>query len=305
MLPPTSTIYSNTVVRLVPADGIQVREDVSFSDAKGAEKPKLRKQKTKLLKSLQPALRKLLQPGEAVFWIARAQSPMTTVEQLSASAFTYYHTMCALVVTNRRMLHIPINNKVQWRRSARAAAWGDVAEVRVKGWLIKTLNLKYRDGQKEVYRNLVRADASKLKALLPILADPQTAEISNTGNMASICPECLASLTPSVYRCEHCGLTFKDEKTMVQRSAIIPAGAYFYTGHPLVGTLFAFVELILLFDLILGLATRNWDLAVTAAIVLAVEKLFTIYHARRFIREFIPIEGSSTAAIASSAGGTR
>lgn len=304
MLPPDSAIYSSTVVRLIPTDGVHVREDILFSDASGTEKPRIRKQKTKLLHSLQPALQKLLQPGEAIFCMARAQSPMSAVEQLTASAFTYYHTICVLVVTNRRLLHVLVNQKLKWRRSARAVAWGDVAEARVKGWLIKTLNMKYRDGHRETYRNLSRGDAKKLRAVLPKLIDPATAEISNTGTMASICPQCTTALTPSVYRCEHCGLSFKDEKTMIQRTAILPAGGYFYTGHPLVGTWFAIFEAILLFDLIFGIATAKWDLVITVAIILAIEKLFTIYHARRFVREFIPIEGSSTALAAAAGGGS-
>jgi hypothetical protein len=124
--------------------------------------------------------------------------------------------------------------------------------------------------------------------------------------MVSLCPSCLSMLTPGIYRCERCGVAFKDEKTMVRRSLLIPGGGYFYTGHWFLGLGDFLAEAYLLILLIVFLAAalaptpaspgqesltsrEVWIAAGIIAAILSLEKWLTIHHCRRFIREFIPL----------------
>jgi hypothetical protein len=128
--------------------------------------------------------------------------------------------------------------------------------------------------------------------------------------MVSVCPECRARLTPTIYSCSGCGTTFRDENTMRQRVLLIPGGGYFYAGHPGVGIVFAigeaYIVLLFLIMLIGALGSTPEErvgmivLALVFVGVLAVEKLFSFSHARYLIREFIPA-GPPKPAIASSA----
>jgi hypothetical protein len=96
--------------------------------------------------------------------------------------------------------------------------------------------LQYRDGRKELYWRLSARDGKKLKAVLPTLLQNSTGAVTPAGGMVSLCPKCLATLTPNTYRCAQCGQLFKDEKTL-QRFLLIPGGEYFYVGQNHIGAL--------------------------------------------------------------------
>jgi len=103
-------------------------------------------------------------------------------------------------------------------------------------------------------------------------------------------------LTAGQYSCPGCGLIFKNEKTMILRSIFLPGGGYFYTGHPLIASPLAVVEVILLADVLLivvgGLASGTIAGLLNGLIVLGIfwgiETAVTILHCRRHIREYIP-----------------
>lgn len=296
--------------RLTSLHGVRVREDTLYSNPCGEEKKGIRKRAEKAIEKLQEVLSRALGPEEAVLYVARCQAPVGTLEQLTLGWYIYYVTGTVLVFTNRRLLHFDVTRNGDWKHRLRTISWGDVDEARVKGWLGPVLELKHRSGKKEKYWNLRRDDAKKIKTLLSAIMAAGARETSPSQTMVSLCPSCLAELTPAVYHCAKCGAAFKDEKTMVRRSLLIPGGGYFYTGHWFLGLGDFFVEAYLLVVLIvvLGFAMgfikdtsgnpgeaslaggEAWIAAGFVAAILVVEKLLTIHHCRRFIREFIPLD---------------
>lgn len=76
----------------------------------------------------------------------------------------------------------------------------------------------------------------------------------------------------------------------------MPGGGYFYTRHPWLGLGDAFWEVIILFILVASLIgvlsgeKESIGVLVLALGLLAVEKIVSIYHANRFIDEYIPRE---------------
>jgi hypothetical protein len=100
-----------------------------------------------------------------------------------------------------------------------------------------------------------------------------------------------------IYFCSCCGLTFKNEKSMVRRSIFLPGGGYFYTGHPLVAILPAIVEAVLVLELLAfvfaGLtAPQAVPNLLSTVVILGVfwglETAATILHCRRYVRDYIP-----------------
>jgi hypothetical protein len=75
---------------------------------------------------------------------------------------------------------------------------------------------------------------------------------------------------------------------------LLPGGGYFYTNHPVMGTVDALVESYFLIGVlaavILGLLGDAQALppAVLFAAILVLEKLITIYHSNSFLAEYIP-----------------
>src|SRR5664279_4802837 len=163
----------------------------------------------------------------------RARSPMSALEQLTASFWTSMLAACAVVFTNQRILFFPVKHDGKWRESVRAVAWGDLEEVKPKGLLTKTLSFKTRDGAKQTFTNILSADGKKLAAITAAVLPAAAGEQTSAHGMVQFCPDCQAALTAGNYQCLACGLVFKNEKTMILRSILLPAGGYFYTGHPL------------------------------------------------------------------------
>jgi len=309
MANPDFRVHPEEPPRLGTIQGVRIREDSVFTNDRGQEKKGIRKRAEGIFAKLGEEIRRVLAPDEAVLFVTRCQAPVGSLEQMTLGWYIYYVTATVVVFTNRRLLHFGVKRSGDWNKILRSVSWGDIEDVKVKGWLSKTLELKYRTGKKERYWNISREDGNKLRTLLVALFAAGARESSPAQTMISLCPSCLAELTPKVYRCAKCGLEFKDEKTMVTRSLIIPGGGYFYTGHWFLGFGDFIVEAYLLILVFIFVATATglikdpltesgqepiagmaaWIATGFIAAILAAEKWLTVHHCRRFIREFIPL----------------
>lgn len=289
-------IHDSQVPRTALIDSVSVRNDILFTNDKGKDKRSIQKRSEKALQKLAPALQRVLLPAETVLYIARARSPLTIVEQLTAGWWTVLLAASAVVITNKRILFFPVKHDGSWKESVRAVQWGDLEEVKPRGLLTMNVTFKSRDGTKTTYTNFRRTDAKKIAAIATALLPAASGEMTSAHGVVQLCPDCLNVLTQGQYFCSGCGLTFKNEKSMVMRSVFLPAGGYFYTGHPLVAILPAIIEGILAVELLVfllaGLASKQLHNILPALVVLgvfwALETAVTILHCRRYIRDFIP-----------------
>jgi len=302
-------VHPYASARLNSFSGVRIREDTLYCDHKGEAKKGIRKRAEKALDKLQEFLRRVLQPDEVVLYIARGQAPVSGLERFFMGWYAYYATGVILVLTNRRLLHFLVTRDGSWRRSLRAVSWGDMAEAKVKGWLGTTLTLKYRDGRKEEYWGVRGQDGKVIRLVLSTALPPSGGEATATQGTVSLCPGCFTALTPGIYQCGKCSLSFKDEKTMVRRSLLIPGGGYFYCRQWFLG-IGDFIAGAVLLLWILGAVlawmeeqsrpaqasgepsdpTRYLVLVVFFVGIFVLERLFAIHHCRRFIREYIPLE---------------
>jgi hypothetical protein len=290
-------IHDNQVARTTMIDGISVRNDVLFTNDKGEDKRQIQKLSEKSLQKLVPALRRVLLPTETVLYIAQARSPLTAMEQLTAAWWTALLAASAIVITNKRILFFPVKRDGSWRESVRALQWGDLEEVKPKGLLVKNITFKSKNGLKTTYTNFRRADAKKIVAIATAFLPAASGESTSTHDWVQLCPDCRSILTLGQYSCSGCGLTFKNEKSMVTRSILLPGGGYFYTGHPLIAILPAIVEGLLVLEILVflfaGLASPKAMPNILSSLLLlglfwAFETAVTILHCRRYVREYIP-----------------
>jgi hypothetical protein len=290
-------IHDNQVARTAKIDGISVRSDVLFTNDKGENKRQIQTRSETALQKLVPALQRVLLPAETVLYIARTRSPLSVVEQLTAAWWTAILAACTIVITNKRLLFFPIKRDGSWRESARALQWGDIEEVKPKGLLVRNVTFKSKNGTKTTYTNFRRDDAKKIAAIATALLPAASGELTSDHGFVQLCPDCRNVLTQGQYFCSGCGLTFKNEKTMVSRSILLPGGGYFYTGHSLVAIIPAVVEGLLVLEILVlllaGLASPKAMPNILSGLVLlglfwAIETAVTILHCRRYVREYIP-----------------
>jgi hypothetical protein len=291
------SIHGHQLPQVTKIEAVSLRTDVLFTNDKGEAKRSVEKRSETTLRKLVPALQNVLLPGETVLYVARAQSPLAPLEQITAAWWTRLLAACAVVITNQRLLFFPVKRDGSWRESVRAVYWGDLEEVKPRSLLAQRVMFKSKDGTKATYTHFRRGDVKKIaaisKALLPIASGEMTA----THSFVQLCPGCRNGLTSGQYLCSACGLTFKNEKTMVMRSILLPGGGYFYTGHPLVAILPAVVEGIFMLDilvlLVAGLTSTRARANILPTLLILLlfwifETAVTILHCRRYIREFIP-----------------
>ncbi|HKI13387.1 MAG TPA: zf-TFIIB domain-containing protein [Candidatus Acidoferrum sp.] len=305
-------LHENRLPQLTTHTGLRLREDALYSNAKGEEKAGIRKRLDQTLERLKDVLPRLLQPDEAILYVAKAQVYPTWVEQFLSRWHQSLRPSVQFVFTNRRLLALRTRAKGfmnwKWDRGIRVVRWGDVEGEKVKGFLMRILELKTRNGVKERFWRIGMADVKKIRLLLARLLPASAGDSSATQGFVSLCPTCLTPLTPRVYDCPQCRGTFKDEKTLLRRALLIPGGACFYVGWTGLGVLGALVEAILAIDLIVlctaaytsaspgrsGSGASKVEELLTSVVILLVllslEKLVAWIHCRWYVRDFIPAE---------------
>ena len=142
-------VHPEQSVRLTTHSGVLVRGDTAFTNKKGEEKRDIRKRAEQALDKLQEPLRKILEPDEAVLYVARAQIQPGGFEQFFLGWHATFLAPGVLVLTNRRLLHLLVTRSGTWNKSMRGARWGDIAEAKVQGFVGARLKITYRDGTKE------------------------------------------------------------------------------------------------------------------------------------------------------------
>lgn len=303
-------IHPEQSARQASHEGVPIREDVLYSNARGKEKGGIRKRAQQAIAQLKDALLRVLGQDEAVLYVARAQALPSKLEEFFLGWLAYATHRGLLVFSNLRLLYLITSGGGKWQRSIRSARWGDIEEAKVKGWFSNTLQIKYRSGIRETYWKLRSDDAKKVKVLLAALLPASSSETSPAQGMVNLCPDCFAPLRPAIYQCQHCGLAFKDERTMVRRSLTFPGLGYFYAGHKGLAFLDFLIEAYLLLELaiwaLIALGVTGpppvgpgeapatplyaWITVAILAAILAFKKWLTIRHCRRFIKEFIPVK---------------
>jgi hypothetical protein len=275
--------------------GLPVNQSIAFSNHKGEFKERLKKQQLKMLEPFAPLLKQFLEPGEDVLLTLRGCSPMSFMEQFTSGWMIYYIKRCVLVVTDRRILHFPAKSNYSPRHSIAQIRYGDVDTITASTFLSRKFTVKYKNGKKEVF--LYVKDTAKMKAVLSEVRI-SSQQPTTFGIRHHLCPKCTAPLTIGEYLCPSCRLEFKNERKARNLSLLLPGGGYFYTGHPFLGIGDAIVETLLIGMVLMSIVTLVSGEEVDASligivffgVILFIEKLYTVFHAKHYVKEYIPVE---------------
>lgn len=274
------------VFRFLPIKG-----ETAFVSVRGKFQEKIKKRQLKNLKNHVEELQHVLEEGEQILLACRGSSPFTAVEQLTTGAWIYHIKRCLLVLTDRRVLHFPCDYRYKPRNSVAQIRFLDVESFKGK----RRITFRYKNGVKETFSQI--SSGKRLAQLLKeVVATSSTS--SQHGGRQHLCPRCVAPLARERYTCPRCRMEFRTPGAARLYSIFLPGGGYFYTRHPWMGIGDAITELVLMFGTFVFLLDYFTDsarvpetliLGLFFGAVLLLEKLVTIYHARHFIREYIPV----------------
>ncbi len=275
---------------------LPINKEICFTTKKGEYSEKIMKQQTKILKSFSPFLKKILNPDEEILLAVKATSPMAVLEQFTIGWIIVYIKRCMLIFTNKRILHFPTRANFFPKQSVAQIWYGDIEEIRLSGFLGRTLKMEYKNGKMEKFYYIPSREFKKLKTVIPNLATG--VHPSAVLERHHLCPQCIAPLQKSIFSCPNCHLEFKNLKQAIRVSLLFPGGGYFYARHPIMGIGDAIVETILLIALIsLSISAftspepaAGWAAVIPVAFFLSIEKLITIYDTKHFINEYIPVD---------------
>ena len=269
-------------------EGLPTEKDILFSEHKSNYKKGIEKRQTRLLRKCS-FLGTFLQKDEVILLVTTGCSPVSVWEQLITGWIVFYLKRCLIVVTNKRIFHVPSTPNFDYRNSIAQIRYGDCDDIRIRG---RTLTVRYTGGKKEKFFNIDPREKKKLNALLsaiPLGGDPGT-----TQQRTHLCPKCTRPLEEDACACSACGFEFLNKAEGRKYALILPGGGYFYARHLWMGISDAIVELYLIFfcgTLLAETIKGSGETVVPLLIfglMLVVEKTISIYHASHFIKEFIP-----------------
>lgn len=273
--------------------GLPINQAIAFSNKKGEFKERIKKKQLAMLQDYAALLKQFLEPGEEILLAMRGCSPVSWLEQLTTGWIVFRLKRCSLFVTNRRILHFPSKSDFKPRHSISQMRFGDMEEIKPSPFFGR-FTVRYKDGKKEIFNYM--KDLAKFKAILPGL-QLQGQPASQVRSRHHLCPQCTSPLASGDYTCKACSLEFKNEKKARTLSILIPGGGYFYTKHPLLGIQDFLIETFLIvmtvsaaFDMINNdYAGAQTFVFVFFTMFLIIEKLYTVYHAQHYVREYIPL----------------
>jgi len=273
-----------------------LRPETAFTDVKGERKDKLEREQNKRFAACRPLLAAVAEPGEEILYIAAAVAPFSTLEFLTTGWILMSLKRCYLVVTDRRLLHVPLTVRGNAKRSIAELRYGDLKSIKVQGVFAGVVDVVGASGKKERFTQVRSPEKKKLQALLQNRANPAPAP-SSAPARHFLCPRC-AKRWAGEESCPQCGLAFKNRRLGFWLALLAPGGGYFYTGHPWLGIGDAFTEVVLLVLLVVGVVAvviGDQDAApllVVAAVGLFLEKLISVYHVRHYLAEALPADSS-------------
>jgi hypothetical protein len=270
----------------IPFD-LDINREIIFSNYKNAYKKRVERRQRGLLNHLS-FIDHFLDDQEVIFLVTTACSPVSFSERFwtGLNLFSLKHSL--LVFTDKRVFHIPVTKDHVYKGSIADFFYTDCESIRLRR---TCLVVKYKNGKTEKFHHIAIREERKIKALLKSL--PLEGPIVRKNGRVHLCPRCTKELEDGFFICANCNLEFKNP-TEANKVSFLPGGGYFYTRHPFLGIADAAVEALLVVLIILsllgefeGIKYSQWGIAVFS-FALVFEKFLTMYHAKSFIKEFIP-----------------
>jgi hypothetical protein len=198
------------------------------------------KKKHKLISRIENRLKQMLQPGEAVLYVAKGVQ-FKFSEQYFLGIWAVLINQTVFVLTNLRLLLIHSNTKGAPRHTYWTIYYSEIDRFKPT-WTGK-LPLKLRDGTKFNYTGFDKLDRKRMpeifqQALAAYQEHGFAPQVSQSRE--NLCSYCYRVVPRVQYRCGHCEGEFWTPGAVALRSLIFPSWGDFVTGH----TSLAIVELL-------------------------------------------------------------
>ncbi len=186
------------------------------------------KKRFKLLKAVDPKLRRILLPGEKVYFV----TPGTTVslgERFFVGWLAYYLNMRALIFTSTRVVLLQIDSRKRPGKLVSQMPYATIASVK-STWnglcRVKLLNRTTYN-----FQHVPHADRKLLSVFLLGIVQGTNAPFQRDHGIEHLCPYCFTFVPGYPLACPACHGGFKSAGKAGLRSFIFPGVGDWYLGH--------------------------------------------------------------------------
>ena len=185
------------------------------------------KAKFRILQSLDGYLKKILQPGEKVFFVSHG-----ILSDAWEHAFMGWVAALinrkAFVFTSQRLILVQLKGKFKVWDLKSTIDYASIA--RLKKTLMGRLTIKLHNGKSLAFGGIPRQDRKFIATTIQELIGKLQAEKNKRGE-TFLCPECGAAVDGYPPACPACGRAFKQVKKAALLSLLFPGLGDFYLGH--------------------------------------------------------------------------
>src|SRR5262245_32254232 len=133
---------------------VALRPETAFTDAAGERRDKLEREQRKRFEVCRALLAAVAEPDEQILYVAAATAPFSTMEFLTTGWILMSLKRCFLVVTDRRLLHIPLGIRGKSKRSIAEIRYSDLKAIKVQGLLNGFVEIVYPSAKKERFSQM-------------------------------------------------------------------------------------------------------------------------------------------------------
>ncbi len=275
--------------------GLPVDRNLIFSNHKGTYRKKIEKRQRKLIVKIS-FLKFFLHYDENILLLTTGYTPVSIWEMLLTFPAYLFFKRALFVFTTKRIFQIPTSFNHAYRHSISQIRYADCHRLSFKG---RSMVLHLKNGECRTFKNIGGAELKKIKFLAGHL--PIEEGINPDIEIHALCPSCASPIDDDQKACPKCQIKFKDKYKAILRSILIPGGGFFYSRHPIYGSLMGFIETIILSAMSLSIlkliqesSQINIFLLILTAIVLIGVKAINGYHSTLLLEFPIPVKPNFT-----------
>ncbi len=196
---------------------------------------RLSKRKLAVLKTINPVVEKLLQPGEQVFYISDGVRT-SNFEQLFIGWVAYYYNLMAFAFTSDRILLIHLKSRKKRGIYLGSINYTDIGQV--KSSLFGGFKLKFTNGKSLYFTRMPRADRKRVSSYMnSVLGETLPPKSKTSHGMKHLCPSCQHEHLKVVPSCPGCSTEFKTPGKAALLSLVMPGLGDIYLKSRVLGTI--------------------------------------------------------------------
>lgn len=189
---------------------------------------RLSKRKLKILKIINPTVRKMLKEGENVYYMTDGIRT-SILENLFIGWIAYYYNYMAFVFTSERLILIHLKSKRKKGAFVGEIKYTDIKSIHSS--LLGNFTLRFHNKKNVLFRKVPRKDRKFLKEFLnPILAQSASHADTIIPGLRNLCPRCFTHITDYPSLCPNCSCKFKSPVIAGCLSLILPGMGDIYLG---------------------------------------------------------------------------